>query len=340
MAYNFDTIEKSLTPEQFAAHNKLKAQLEQLGVIRPLELFNPQHLEVRAREDFPADAREGVILDTESTGKDAEVAGILELGMVKFVFDPQTYEVLGITGVFSDMNDPGIPIEPEASLVNGITQEMVEGKKLDADAIASFVAGSVIIIAHNAPFDRVLVERFFPVFAEFHWACSLRQVDWVRTWGPGASLESISTKQGFFFEAHRAFTDCFALLRCLAEQPLFADAPGTALSQLIQNARKTQLRLSAANSAFATGPLMKARGYRWEPGNAQGSIKAWHFDTSSREELEQEMAWLVENVYNNRSTMFPTQKLTGKNRFSNRHSQAVYHQWPPAEDGAASQSAG
>ncbi|WP_372807814.1 PolC-type DNA polymerase III, partial [Pontiella sp.] len=56
---------------------------------------------------------------------------------------------------FGSLVDPGIPIPPDASAVNGISDEMVRGKPKIADVLADFAefCGDLPLVAHNAPFD-------------------------------------------------------------------------------------------------------------------------------------------------------------------------------------------
>jgi DNA polymerase-3 subunit epsilon len=41
---------------------------------------------------------------------------------------------------------------------------MVAGQRIDEAAVSTFVANAVIVIAHNAGFDRKFAERYWPVF--------------------------------------------------------------------------------------------------------------------------------------------------------------------------------
>jgi hypothetical protein len=43
------------------------------------------------------------------------------------------------------------------------------------------------VIAHNAYFDRAMVERHWNCFAEKPWVCTLNSVDWLREGFPLAS---------------------------------------------------------------------------------------------------------------------------------------------------------
>src|SRR3546814_8833265 len=63
-------------------------------------------------------------------------------------------------------------------MITGSTDEMVAGRKIDAEEVASFANGSALVIAHNAAFDRRFAERLSDVFITKPWACSMTQVDW------------------------------------------------------------------------------------------------------------------------------------------------------------------
>src|SRR3546814_6464352 len=63
-------------------------------------------------------------------------------------------------------------------MITSIADEMVAGRKIDAEEVASFANGAALVIAHNAAFDRRFAERLSDVFITKPWACSMTQVDW------------------------------------------------------------------------------------------------------------------------------------------------------------------
>jgi DNA polymerase-3 subunit epsilon len=89
-----------------------------------------------------------VAFDLETTGIKPQQDSIVEIGAVLFDGSKslKTYGVLV---------DPGIPIPPDASAVNGITDEMVKGKARIEDVLGEFAefCGDYPLVAHNAPFD-------------------------------------------------------------------------------------------------------------------------------------------------------------------------------------------
>ncbi len=89
-----------------------------------------------------------VAFDLETTGIKPTMDMIIEIGAVLF-------EGSKSVKTYGTLVDPGVPIPPDASAVNGITDEMVKGKPSVADVLADFAdfCGDFPLVAHNAPFD-------------------------------------------------------------------------------------------------------------------------------------------------------------------------------------------
>ena len=126
----------------------------------------------------------------------------------------------------------------------------------------------MLLIAHNADFDRRFLERRLPVFVTKHWACSRSDIDWKAEGIRSSALEFVAYSLGFFHDGHRAASDCRATLHALA-QPL----PGIerlALQALLEQARLPTWRLWARDAAIEKKDVLKARGYTWSPGELLG----------------------------------------------------------------------
>jgi len=123
----------------------------------------------------------GIMLDVETTGLDTTRDEIIELAMVKFTYLPND-RIARIADVFSSFNEPQNPIPAEITDLTGITDEMVLGHRIDPDAVAAFASEAVIVIAHNAGFDRKFSERYWPLFEQKPWACSATEVEWRISW--------------------------------------------------------------------------------------------------------------------------------------------------------------
>jgi DNA polymerase III subunit epsilon len=171
----------------------------------------------------------------------------------------------------------------------------------------------VIVIAHNAGFDRKFAERYWPVFERKAWGYSATEVAWRQHGFEGSRLAYLLNGAGFFHQAHRAVDDCHALLEVLALELPTIGAP--ALGALLEQARKKTLRVWAEQSPFDLKDTLKRRGYRWSDGN-DGRPRSWYIDVAEAQ-LDDEIAFLRTEIY--LSDVEPRlQVLTALSRFSVR----------------------
>jgi DNA polymerase-3 subunit epsilon len=257
-----------------------------------------------------ANVRRAAIVDVETTGMDSGADQVIELGILVFEYGADTGQVGPVVDRYSGLEDPGRPIPPESTAIHHITDEMVQGKKIDDSAVADILNGVGLVIAHNAKFDRPFLEARLPLLEGFHWACSIRDVAW-KVHGYGSSaLEFLAYRAGVFYEGHRAQTDCLAVLKVLAGPLGESGAP--ALYALLASARQPSYRVAALGSPFETKDVLKARGYRW---HMEG--KVWVGEVAVAER-EAELAWLKETVYSGEGVEVEIETLTAKQRYSNR----------------------
>ena len=89
-----------------------------------------------------------VAFDIETTGLDLYQDQIVEIGALKF-------DKNGLIARFSTLIDPGIPMPPEATMVNKINNEMLKGKPSLDEVFPDFIhfIQNTFLTAHNAPFD-------------------------------------------------------------------------------------------------------------------------------------------------------------------------------------------
>ena len=89
-----------------------------------------------------------VAFDLETTGIKPRENSIVEIGAVLF-------DGAEAVKTYGTLIDPGMPIPPDASAVNGIIDEMVRGKPRVVDVLGDFASfcGDLPLVAHNAPFD-------------------------------------------------------------------------------------------------------------------------------------------------------------------------------------------
>lgn len=180
-----------------------------------------------------------------------------------------------VTDVFSSFNEPSSPIPAEIIELTNITDEMVLGHRIDPEAVSTFVSDAVLVIAHNASFDRKFAERYWPIFERKAWACSATEIDWRRHGFDGSRLGYLLNGSGLFHQAHRAIDDCRALIEILSKDVPKIDRPAFAV--LLERARQRTVRIWAEQSPFELKDALKKRGYRWSDG-ADGRPRSWYID--------------------------------------------------------------
>jgi DNA polymerase III subunit epsilon len=89
-----------------------------------------------------------IAFDLETTGIQPKTDAVVEIGAVRF-------DGAEPVDAFCTLINPGRPIPPEASAVNGITDEMVADQPSIETVLADLAdfCGDLPLVAHNAPFD-------------------------------------------------------------------------------------------------------------------------------------------------------------------------------------------
>ena len=254
-------------------------------------------------------------VDVETTGTDIATDAIIQFAALPFEFasDGRIFRVHPCEAWY---DDPGCPVPEHITELTGIRTTDVQGKRIDDERVHRLLADAVLVIAHKAQFDRPMLERRLPMFAEKHWACSCDDIPWESEGFRGRSLEWLAYKQcQMFYEAHRAESDC-----CMAVHLLSTTLPKSGrrcLDALLESARRKIVRVWAIGSDYATKDVLKARRYRWSDGS-DGCPRAWSRDVSE-DALESELAWLAECVYvGSASWRVQLQHLDARVRFSAR----------------------
>ena len=283
-------------------------QLEATGDYRIVKRFKPVS---SYRQDNTTNKKIGIFLDTETTGLDSD--RIIELAIVPFEFDADGH-IYRLLPEYNALNDPGKPIPAIVTQLTGITDEMVKGQSINLDTVKKLLSDAVIVIAHSAKFDRPFCENLLDEFKDISWGCSVADINWQEEGMEGRKLEYIAYRYGLFFEGHRATIDCQVGIEILS-RPLF-NSGEPALKRLLDNARRTDIRLWAEGAPFDMKDKLKKRGYRWSPGD-NGKRKAWYLDLPE-DKLESEMDYLNEHVYIREARKLPTDRFNAKIRYSRR----------------------
>lgn len=191
--------------------------------------------------DVPWQEIDVALLDVETTGRDASVDRVVELGIA-----------VGrrgeIVARYNWLINPGMPIPAEVTAIHHITDEMVADKprfETVAPEIASALKGCVPA-AYNALFDRAfLMGEFSRAKVDGGGAPALtREVEWLDplVWArdiqdneKSRSLGDVAARLGVSLEnAHRAQDDAEAALRvlyALARDPRMPSAYGAMVQE-------------------------------------------------------------------------------------------------------------
>jgi DNA polymerase-3 subunit epsilon len=254
--------------------------------------------------------RRGAIVDTETTGMDPQADQVIEIGIVVFEYAAETGQIGPVVRHLNALEDPGRPIPAAATAIHHITDDMVKGQRFDEAAVVQALSDVSLVIAHNSTFDRPFLEARFPIFQPLPWACSIRDIGW-RDAGYGSSaLEFLAYRMGFFFDGHRAETDCRAVLAILG-RPL-GNTQQSAFRALLECARQPVVRLYALNSPFESKDRLKERGYRWAP---QEKVWVGEFPAG---DWEEEATWIKQAVYGGASVQVQKETLDARVRYSGR----------------------
>ncbi len=255
--------------------------------------------------------RKGLLVDVETTGLDTASDVIIELGCILFEYglDGTVYRIIE---EYNGLEDPHQPLDPEIIKLTGITDEEVRNQSLDDVEVIRLIDAADFVIAHNAAFDRRMLERRFVQFTDKPWGCSVHSVNWQEEGIGSAKLDYILFKLGKFHEGHRAVEDCHATLFILsAELP---ESKTTALAQILQQAREPDRRVFAYNASYEIKDVLKSRGYKWSDGS-EGKVKSWYIDVSL-DDLNAEIAFLADGVVIGRSV--PVLVLEPKDIYTDR----------------------
>lgn len=288
---------------------------------RQLEGSNDYRVLHRLKELVPVDAdpmvhkHRGVYVDCESTGLDTRTDEVIELCCFPFEFTSDGL-ITGFGEPLRWLNEPKKRIDESITKLTGITADAVRGNKIDEVRLNALLTTTDLVVAHNASYDRQMLERVNGLFKNRPWACSQTEAPWKDYGMSGSRLSYLMMEMGLFHDAHGALPDCMAGLRAL--QHVFANGR-TALSYLLECARTVSHHIWAIDAPYESKDLLKARGYFWNPGE-DGRPKAWHKELRGEGALADEQQWLRDVAYgeNYRYARCRFDRITAYDRFSVR----------------------
>jgi DNA polymerase-3 subunit epsilon len=141
----------------------------------------------------------------------------------------------------------------------------------------------------------------------------MSEIDWKGEGHEGVKLAYLAAGAGFFYDRHRATSDCAAAIELLARDLPKSSQP--ALARLLERARTPNWRIWAENSPFAMKDKLKARGYRWS-GDDTMPARCWYVDVAEADK-DAELLFLRQEIYGGDIDPL-TRKIDAYDRFSDR----------------------
>ena len=253
-----------------------------------LRKFDGNTLSNQIVDQSNANSSKICILDLETTGLDKANDKIIELAVKLVSVDNKTGDLNAILNQYESFQDPEEHIDEKVSMVNGITNDMVDGHAINWDSVEEIMESADLIIAHNAGFDRAFMDRYLPISKEKIWICSVNDVDWLSRGFTSSKQELLCIWHGFYYDSHRAMSDVDALINLITHPSNETNKP---VLDLIENASNPIYKVSAINSPYETKDILKSNGYFWN-----GDQKYW-WKNLLLGEIESEKRWLADNVY-------------------------------------------
>ncbi|MDY6419002.1 MAG: DNA polymerase III subunit epsilon, partial [Succinivibrio dextrinosolvens] len=158
--------------------------------------------------------------------------------------------------------------------------------------VARFLTGRPLVVAHNAAFDRPFFEKRFKSLTTLSWACSLKEIPWKKLGYSSAKLEFLNMVLGYFYDAHRAYVDCLALLWIMYKVP-------AAFSELVTSALSCSYRVIIRGNTFKFKDNLKEKGFRFDGGTA----KTWSRYYQDEDEASR-VKQIIEDTYKDGSVDF------------------------------------
>ena len=277
------------------------------------KLIRKLHLPQKYNDASSEEVKKGIVLDVEATGLSIGYDDVIQLALLPFEYEVSSGKIININKdkAFNGMREPRVPISEEASLITGITNEMVLNKTIDSKSVEKIINETDLVIAHNASYDRPMVEQHWDCFKNVSWACTFKSINWLEEGFSSAKLELLGINYGWFYEGHDAFNDCEACLALLSET--LPNRNTTVFSMLREYAAKPTYLIRAIDAPYDKRTILRRKGYRWRPADLVNG-KVWWTEIA---DYEEEINWLHKEIYK-REINIPIKKITALNRYSDR----------------------
>ena len=243
------------------------------------------------------------LVDVETTSRDKTQGRIIQMTIHKLLADEKGPISLVEDGVLDLFNDPGEPIPREITVLTGITDAMVKGKRIDIGAVDAFCADIDRFVAHNARFDYGFIEYHMPdsVMVRKPWFCTFQDVRWEDRGIFNRTLGNIMKAKGYSFKEHDSLCDTRALAFIMAA-PDPVPSGRSVFEEMVATAGDPAFLVIARNSPFNRNPILKNHGFIFNNKEDQHGIRfidTW-FKPIDRHNAEETAAVLREVFGNDR----------------------------------------
>ena len=287
--------------------NNVDLEKDELKIIQKLTL--PDNYE----EKSSGEVKRGVVIDVEATGLSIGYDDVIQLALLPFEYELPSGKIIKVLKeeIYEGLREPNVPITEEASLITGITNEMVKNKDIDTQAVEEIIGKANIIIAHNAFFDRPMVEQHWDCFKSLPWSCTFSSINWLKEGFSSAKLELLGINFGWYYDGHTALNDCEACLALLSETLPITNQ--TVFNTCRQYAINKSYLIRAIDAPYDKRQLLRRRRYKWRPADKPNG-KVWWTELSS---FKEETMWLNSKIYDTRINI-PIKEITALERYSDR----------------------
>jgi DNA polymerase-3 subunit epsilon len=255
-------------------------------------------------------------LDTETTGLDYYTCELIEIFIRVVNVNKETGEIYNTVKTYHSYNDPEFPIPEDMTRINGITNKMVEGIKVDWTHVIVLLEQSNFVVSHNVAFDRGFVEKYIPETMTQVWVCSKDFIDWrkqeeMKT----SSQENILVQLGYFYDAHSAKTDTDALIMMMRNQS-FSNPEKTYMKMMLDFLLEDKYYLVVSGTKFNEKDLLKSLNMRWDGQKWEGVFDLGTLHKNRDKLVEYCKLNLSNIVFDSkkikRSEWFPSKRIGGK----------------------------
>ena len=227
-------------------------------------------------------------LDLETTGTDLTKHEVIEIAIKVISINKVNGSSLRAIGSYEALSQPKVPIEENITKINGITNQMVQGKSIDWNEVNAILSTSQLVVAHNSYFDRPFLEKYME--KHIPWACSLNDINWLDRGFTNAKLELLCMWHGFYYDAHRAMNDVDSLINLVTHESYTDSMP---IIELIENARLPYFKaiLSFPYNPSFVAIVKEIGSFRFDP-----HTKKWWKIYNSENRADEELGDLPDGI--------------------------------------------